>query len=333
MSNHAIEVIEIGEVREHPNADQLDVTTVWGWQCCVRRGDFAPGSKAVYVPPDFIVPTTRPEFAFLKRENRDTERIRVKRLRGQLSQGLLIPWDGDEAVGTDVCEQLGIERYEPPLRSIPGGEDLFIGGPSGLYTPKFDVENYQRYPGLFTAGEEVIITEKIHGANARYVWADSKDGEPMLFCGSRTNWVMPGKPTPWWNAHKANPNIEMWCRRNPGEILYGEVFGQVQSLRYGAKSSQIFFAAFAALDKNRWLEWDELRDSCSRVGVPVVPVLYRGPFNETEAYAMAEQDSSWPGAIHEREGVVILPVPERVDLNIGRVILKMVSNRYLESGK
>ena len=331
MSTHAIEVVEIGEVSPHPNADQLETTTVWGWQCCVRKGEYKAGDRAVYIPPDFLVPTSRAEFAFLKRDGREQERIRVKRLRGQLSQGLLIPWKGDDPIGANVMESLGVERYEPPLK-MSMSADLFIGGPSGLYTPKFDVESYQRYRECFTPGEEVVITEKIHGANARYTYASDKDGAEQLFCGSRTNWVRPDKASPWTLALKAQPGIELWCRQNPGCVLYGEAFGQVQSLKYGASNSQIFFAAFAAMDRQLWMEWDRLVETCDRAGVTKVPLLYRGPFDESEAYAMAELDSSWPGAIHEREGVVILPTPERVDPNLGRVCLKMVSNRYLEKG-
>lgn len=333
MSTHAIEIVEISEIRCHPNADSLDVTSIWGWQCCVRRGDFGVGSRAIYIPPDYTVPTDRPQFAFLKSEHRDKERIRVRRLRGQLSQGLLIPvpkeLDG-LPTGSNVADALGVERYEPPIKSCPGGPDLFIGGPSGIYAPKFDVENYQRFASLFAHGEQVVITEKLHGANARYVFAPNKEGEPTFFCGSRTNWLKPEAPTPWWNAHKANPTIELWCRQNPLMVLFGEVFGQVQDLKYGSRNGQIFFAAFAALDQQRWLEWSELEDSCGRSGVNVVPVLHRGPFDEAKAYELAEGESSWPGALHQREGVVILPVPERIDLNVGRVCLKMVSNRYLE---
>jgi len=63
------------------------------------------------------------------------------------------------------------------------------------------------------------------------------------------------------------------------------------------------------------------------------PIIKRGKFDVAEALSFAEQDSVWEGANHKREGVVILPELEREDPEIGRVILKMVSNRYLESSK
>lgn len=335
MSTHAIEIVEIGEVRPHPNADKMNVTEVWGWQCCIGKDQFKSGDRAVYIPPDFLVPLSRPEFSFLRKEgtNKDQERIRVRRLRGQLSQGLLIPAPhefAEEPIGTDVAEHMGIVRYEPPMPIATSG--LFVSGPSGLYAPKFDVENYQRYGrAMFLMNEPVIVTEKIHGANARYTWSKNADGEWAQFCGSRTNWMAEDEKNAWHKAFRGCPSIGAWCRANPERILFGEVFGQVQGLKYGAGRNDVFFAAFAVLDKQRWMDWEEMEASLSVFGVPIVPVVYRGPFNEGAIAAMAEGDSSWPGANHMREGVVVVPKHERTSEEIGRVVLKMVSNRYLES--
>ena len=60
-----------------------------------------------------------------------------------------------------------------------------------------------------------------------------------------------------------------------------------------------------------------------------MPIVHVGLFDETNAFELAEGDSLIEGAGHCREGVVIRPVKERTDLEIGRVQLKMVSNRYL----
>lgn len=325
MSEHKIEIVELGDVVPHPNADRLDVVTIWGWKCAVSRGQFKCGDAAIYVPPDFVVPLSRTEFAFLGDGTKPTKRITVKRLRGELSQGLVIPVPSDIAhlpVGADVMEQMGISRYEPPLQLQFGGD--FVTGPSGFYSPKFDVENYQRWPDVIPAGEAVVITEKIHGASARYLYHDGQQ-----WCGSRTNWRAEKDGCPWWTAFKKKLAIGNWCEAHPGQILHGEVFGNVQDLRYGAAKSDIYFAAFAVLDKQTWMDWADIEASCADAGVPTVPVLFRGPFDPSAALAMAELDSVWPGAAHEREGVVVVPSHERRDDRIGRVILKMVSNRYL----
>jgi RNA ligase (TIGR02306 family) len=331
MSEHRIEIVQIGKIEPHANADRLAITRIWGWQCCIGKDDFKEGDLAIYIPPDYLVPISNPSFAFLKREDgKPQERIRVRRFKGALSQGLLIPVPPellDRSVGANVIAELGIERYEPPLPMSSGG--LFVGGPSGLYCPKFDVECYQRYFQMFTAGEPVVITEKIHGANARYTYAQDKDGEWKQFCGSRTNWLAEDDKNYWWMAFHRNPAIGEWCKEHPTLILYGEVFGQVQKLKYGAKRNDVFFAAFAVLKQNQWLDFDEAYAMVTPK-VAWVPLLYKGPFDAKIALSLSEGRSTWPGADHVREGCVIIPEKERNDAEIGRVMLKIVSDSYLE---
>ncbi|MGD0089327.1 MAG: RNA ligase (ATP) [Planctomycetota bacterium] len=328
MSTHAIEVVQIGKVTPHPDpaVERMALTQVWGWQCCVGKNEFHEGDKAVYIPPDYTVPLRHPSFAFLQKPGgtKERERIRVKRLRGAWSQGLLIPLPAelkDVPVGADVMQALGIERYEPPESVSTGG--TFDKGPSGLFSPKFDVESFQRFPDVFVEGEEVIITEKIHGASARYVWDKDATGECRQFAGSRTHWMKEDEKNCWWRAFRQCPAIGAACKANPGIVLYGEVFGQVQKLKYGAKSGQVFFAAFAALDKDRWLNRAD-------IPCPWVPVLYQGPFSARKLLECAEGPSTWPGANHMREGAVVVPVVERTHPELGRVCLKAVSNAYLE---
>lgn len=142
-STHRVEVVRLDEVRTHPNADALDLVTVWGYPACVRRGDFKAGDLIAYIPPDSVVDTTRPEFSFLG------EHTRIK------------------------AKRLGITHYEPPAPEESGAE---AGPPPPLsgYVAKFDVEAMRRYVDLFEPGEPVQVTEKLHGGSARFVWADGR---------------------------------------------------------------------------------------------------------------------------------------------------------------
>ena len=193
MSTHAVNVIAIDEVRPHPNAERLEIVPVGGWQAVVKKGQFQAGDRAVYIQPDYTVPTARPEFSFLAKDGRDTHRLRAVRLRGALSFGLLIPVPDDVAdagVGDCVMDRLGIARYEPPVKSFRGGGDdqeLPQTEWPNVYAPKFDVESIQNHIEAIAQGEPVIVTEKLHGANGRYLWHDGK-----LFIGSRGRWLKPG---------------------------------------------------------------------------------------------------------------------------------------------
>ena len=340
MSKHIVEVVRIGTITPHPDPEvtRLEVTHVMGWQCCIQKGQFKEGDLAVYIEPDYMVPLDRPEFAFLKKSavpGATHKRITVVRLRGALSQGLLLPLpeeirvDGDVEEGENLIDYYGIERYVPPTT----GDGISVDPPQSLYIPVFDVENAQRFGSVIEPGERVVFTEKIHGTSSRFTYARNVNtGELEQFCGSRTVWYQQDDKNTFWQVLKAIPAIGDWCKANPEKVLYGEVFGTVQDLKYGAKQNQKFFAAFAIMDGQTWMDWPDFDRSVGAFAVPRVPCLYIGPYTPTLAYEMAEYNSCWPDAEHCSEGVVVLPIKERTCSEIGRVMLKIVSNRYLEGG-
>lgn len=253
MSKHEVKVVKVENVRVHPNADSLEITDVWGYQCVVGKGKHNVGDLLAFIEPDYTVPLNKPEFAFLdKGKGKLRERITMRKFRGEPSYGLLIPAPAGSQEGDDVMSLLDVERYEPPM----GGSGK--GGPTGFMSglcetgpefpvPVYDLESFRKYHRLFEEGEEVIISCKIHGTNGRFVFAEGK-----MFCGSRTTWKKaPGVSlgvktykneetgeevtremfTPdsaWWAALKQNPWIEAWCRSHEGVVLYGEVYGCFQ---------------------------------------------------------------------------------------------------------
>lgn len=327
MSTHSVNIIEIAAILPHTNAERLEIVPVNGWQAVVKKGQFAPGDHAVYIEPDYTVPTARPEFAFLAKEGRERHRLKAVRLRGALSFGLLIPVPDElnsYPVGANVMASLGIERYEPPVKLARSDELPEAEWPQ-VYSSKFDVENIKKFPAVLQPGEPVIVTEKIHGANARYLSAGG-----IFYIGSRSNWLKPDVGHPWKRAAETDVRIQAWCEAHPGVVLYGEIYGAVQSLKYGTKQGEVRFAAFAALSAGEWLDTEQL---IADETLPTVPVVYRGPFDIDVIAAAAEADSSVPGAEpgHMREGVVIVPARERRNDDIGRVALKLISNRYWES--
>lgn len=323
VAEHTCNVVEI-KLESHPNADTLSLVMVGDFQCAIRTEDWEDGDLAVYIPPDSIVPEIK-EFEFLGKHRR----IKARKLRGEWSVGLLIPAPDGVKVGDDCMEQLGIVHYEPEASGnfTTGGENVRLPrlketSQSGLFTPVYDVLNFRKYSEMFNDGEEVIITEKLHGANARFVCIDD-----VIYCGSRKFWKKEDSNNLWWKALNNCYVLQSWLRHNQNLVVYGEVFGQVQNLKYGAANGEIFFAAFDILKGNQWLDFDEAH----KVGAPLpwVPLVYRGPFDKETILEFAEDDSSYPGANHYREGVVVKPVHERTDPKIGRVQLKVVGCRYL----
>lgn len=313
-STHKVEVVPIA-LKPHPNADSLSIVEVFGYTICVRTEDWKSLSLGAYIVPDSVVPDNE-MFAFLKGQRR----IKVKRLRGIMSQGLLVPAPEGAKAGDDVAEQLGVTRYEPPLPLSSGGEAE--APPPGIH-PNYDVDTWYRFKHLFVSGEEVVATEKIHGASAKFTWQEER-----MFCGSRSEWKKDDSKNLWWRAARETEGLIEFCKAHPDITVYGEVYGRVQDLHYGTKPGEVRFAAFDLLRRGQWVSHEEARE----IGkdLPWVPLLYRGPYDEAKLLAMADGKTTIPGAEHLREGIVVKPIVERTDPEIGRVLLKIVSNQYLE---
>ena len=96
-------------------------------------------------------------------------RVRAARLRGLQSFGFIMkidPAQGDDPawpVGTDVRAHFGVSKWEPPLENIDGDAE----SPHPAFHAYTDIEHLANFPGLLSDGEDVVITEKLHGKNCR----------------------------------------------------------------------------------------------------------------------------------------------------------------------
>lgn len=312
--SHRVPIVEVRELEAHDNPG-LEVALVLGWRATVAKGLFAKGSRAVLIEPDYCVPTSRPEFAFLASEGREKCRLRAP---------LLIPVPEElteESLGTNVMAYLRITRYAPLIQT--GARPLPLKLCPKRYAPIFGTETLQNDPEAIPLGAPVIVTEKIHGAGARFLFHEGR-----FFMGSRERWLDPADERHVWaSAYKAHPEISGWCEAHPGVILFGEVYGNVQGLKYGRRDS-VAFAGFAALGLKTWFDQIDLFASLRDCGVPWVPLLYSGPWSEN-LMALAEEDSIVIGAPagHTREGIVIAPHGER-SARLSNGAFKHISNRY-----
>jgi RNA ligase (TIGR02306 family) len=318
VSTHKVEVVRVQKIHPHPNADSLGVVTVWGYTCCVRLADVKEGDLLAYIPPDSIVPDL-PEYAFLQGHRR----IRVKKLRGVISQGLLVPAPAGAVEGQDVAEQMGITHYDPPEPISSGGEAE--AGPPG-YRPFYDVESLRRCNGLLALGELIHVTEKVHGSSGKWCFADGR-----MWCSSHREWKKQDESNLWWKALARTPGLQKMLEEHPEITAYGEVYGSsVQNFKYGMKPGEIKIAVFDLLIGNVWQSFEFDDEMSKKYGFEMVPLIVHGePFDMQKILEMAEGKSLVPGADHIREGCVVKPVIERTDISIGRVQLKVVGNGFL----
>lgn len=311
-STHRIEVVPI-KLEPHPNADSLSIIRVWGYTLVVKTKDWENTQIAAYCPPDSVLPD-KPEYAFLG----SNKRVKSRKFRGIHSQGLLVAAPEGSKIGDDVAEILGITHYEPPLPMSTGGE--VERPPKDFLGSKYDIDAFRRYHHVFIPGETVFISEKIHGANSRYTFRDK------MYCGSRTEWKRENPLNLWWQALQNTPSLKEFCVAFPGLTVYGEVYGQVQDLKY---CGGINFAAFdLARQDGSWYNAEEGRELLEKHNVPCVPFLGKVPYNFEEVVRLAEGKTLVKGANHIREGCVVKPLIERFHNEVGRVILKVINSEY-----
>ena len=364
MSQIIVKAQRITEIKEHPNADKLEIACIGAWETCVKIGVFTVGELVVFIPPDAILNKYLHEMLGItnylgempkssKEAEQGKRRVRACRLRGVRSFGTLMTINdvaeyykliqGDYPAvifqeGDDVARMLDITKYIPPEKVCAG--DTAPG--NALFHRYTDIERYQNYPSLLKNGEQVVILEKIHGTNCRIGIVMTDEGL-VLMAGShntcRKTVDTLGRTSLYW--HPITEGIsglrdmiegEQGDRKAVSFVVFCEIYGPgIQDMQYGGHKA---FRVFDIAVNGEYLNWDEVEYICGIYGVPMVPVLYKGPFSE--AILMEHTDGKTKvceevtGKFKGREGCVVKPVEERIDFDLpsGRVILKSISPDY-----
>lgn len=350
MSTLIVPVTTVDEIKAHPNADRLEVATILGWSVVVGKGSLQAGDEVLYVPPDALVPREWGEhwgvwkYLSVRESDPDHGRTRAVKLRGEPSFGFAVPLSRDrdtlaalsrtghradmlgysDDIPLNYADTFTITKYEPPIRTTAG--DAMPEHP--LFSRYTEIENLRNFPHLFSDNEPVVITEKIHGTNCR---VGLIDGEWMA--GSHK--LQRAEPEDYTRSDYWFPLSLPGVRALLGQlgqhhrqaILFGEVYGKVQSLKYGLPG-KLGFAAFDLLIDGTFVPHGQLRALCQQYDVPTVPLLYHGPFS-LETIVELSRGQTTLDDTHYREGVVVKPVEERWDETVGRVIAKYIGDQFL----
>lgn len=322
-----------------PNADAIELARINGWQCVVKKGEFAVGDLGVYCEID-AVPPDAPPFRFLW-QPKDAPpgesaprpakfRIRTLKLRGALSQGLLLPLGMFEiagaAEGLDLTEALGIAKYEPPQAMLGNGE---IRSVFPRAVPKTDEIRAQSVPQVLEeiAGLPYVCTLKYDGSSATFC-IDPDDG--AFHVCSRNFSIREGENTLWRLARELD--IEAILRRRPELAIQGEVCGPgIQKNPLGLERIELFVFSLYDMAARRYLSDQELRGFCQEHGLQAVAIAASGPaFDLDLPGLLALAEGKYPGTANEREGIVIRPAGETRSAALdGRLSFKAISNRFL----
>lgn len=173
-NNSVCFVSEITDIKKIEGADNIELATVGGWNCIVKKGSHKIGERIVCATTDAIIPQKLSDELGVTNYLRKGGRVRTVKLRGVYSECLIIPKyklpdPAKYGLGDDVMDTLKITKYEPPVKMVQlaGGRKIrYQDNPNFHVYYKFP--NLKNVPGMFTEEDTVEITRKIHGTNARF---------------------------------------------------------------------------------------------------------------------------------------------------------------------
>ena len=318
---------KVDDIRPIDGADMIELAVVDGWKCVTQKGEFAVGDSVIYCEIDSFLPI-REEFEFLRKSSfkkmGDDEgfRLRTVKLRGQISQGLLISpavLNREFEMGEDVTEELGIVKYEPPIPACLGG--TVLGGfPSNV--TKTDEERIQNLASVYDSyrGKEFFVSEKLDGTSFT-CFLDDEFG----VCGRNWQYAEDDKNSFWQAVANLGlrEKMEQLGRRL---AVQGELIGPgIQKNRYQLKKQQLFVFNVFDIEQFGYLEKEEMNSVCQTLGLEVVPFIdnLKVPDTIDEILEFA-QGKSVLNSQTEREGLVWVHGSGK-----DRISFKTISNKFL----
>jgi RNA ligase (TIGR02306 family) len=217
------------------------------------------------------------------------------------------------------------------------------------------IQHWANYPDIIEDGEQVVVTEKIHGKNCRVGMCMEPDNKGEM----KWNWMAGSHGVQrkefdhkdrlseyWYPLLDDNimdlilylKNEAEWPEPKHSIIVFGELYGEgMQNMHYGTKNG---FRVFDISINGKYLDHVDFIYANAKHGVEIVNILYTGPFSRQVIEDYTSGDTTMcpldeAGKFKGREGIVIKPVKGRDHQNwrehncISRVIFKSVSADYL----
>lgn len=326
---------QVKDVLDHPNADRLDIVFIDGWRVVSKKGNFKPGDEGIFFEIDSLLPEDE-RWGFLENSK---WRVKTTRIRGELSQGLLLPLSvfdkemnrilerTNKDPKADLSDIIGVEKYETPFRAE--GE-ILREIPSFLR--KTDQMRIQNEPELIdhVAQTPFEVTEKLEGTSSQFYLNNGEFG----VC-SRNNELRQSDTNLFWvlaDRYKIREKLEELGRNLS---IQGEIVGpKIQKNYYDLKKQDLFVFDVWDIDNHRHLLPDERRHLIKDLGfnhVPVVDRHFKHTFESSDELLEFAEISSAINPSKWAEGMVFkscLLVTNEAGYDT-QVTFKAISNKFL----
>jgi len=333
MERKLATIRKIIDIQPIQGADVIELATVDGWKVVVAKDvGHKIGDLVIYCEVDSFLPV-REEFEFLRKSSYkkmgDVEGFRLKtiKLRGQISQGLILPVsvlpDVEVEVGKDVTELLDIVKYEPPIPAELAGK---VKGLFPSFIPKTDEERIQNLSSDYENLKKntFYVTEKLDGSSATFYYKDGTFG----VC-SRNLELVESEGNTFWKAAREMGLEDKLKSLGYNVAVQGELIGEgIQGNPYRIKGQTVrFFNAFN-IDAFEYFGFDEFTNLFNSLELETVPVIdtdFKLPETVADLLLYAEEKSKL-NSNFDREGVVIRSLDRKLSF-------KVISNKFLLNEK
>jgi RNA ligase (TIGR02306 family) len=328
---------EIDAILPIEGADAIEVAVVGGWKVVVKKNEFRPGMRAVYCEIDSWIPHALAPFLSKGKEPREFEgikgeRLKTIKLRGQLSQGLLlnldhaIPWTNSYQLDEDVSEVLGIVKWEKPMNAQLAG---MAKGNFPSLIPKTDQERAQNLKKEIAAAgaSHFEITEKLEGSSMTVYQLKGEFG----VCSRNMDLKETEGNSFWATARKDGIQEKMMAVDEFWDFaIQGELVGPgIQGNIYGLTQTEFYVFDVYDIMAGEYLDPQARRDLIERMGLKHTPVLaYNANLYDTlgisdiDGILAFAEGKSQLNKNTEREGIVFKQTG-------GGMTFKAISNKYL----
>ena len=315
-------------------ADLIEVATVNGWKLVVKKGEFQKGDLAIYCEIDSMLPICD-EFEFLRKgcykvvDGKEGFRLKTIKLRGQVSQGLLIPIStlkgkidngvyNTLSIGDDVTKALGVWKFEPPIPAQLAG---VMRGNFPSFIPKTDEERIQNLTSAYDnyKTNTFYVTEKLDGSSATFYHNNGVFG----VCSRNIDLLETEDNTFWKVARQLD--IEPLLSAMGNFALQGELIGEgIQGNPYKIKGQTVYFFNCFDIDKQSYMPYEQFIITMTMNGLTHVPVIapsFTLPETIDELLVYAEGKSLLNEQTN-REGIVVRSHNRNISF-------KAISNNWL----
>ena len=337
-------VRKISDIQPIEGADMIELAIVDGWKVVVAKNvGHKVDDMVIYCEIDSFLPI-REEFEFLRKTSfkkmGDQEGFRLKtiRLRGQVSQGLILPIvvlnppDANIYVtpfeGLDVTEMLDIVKYEPPIPASLAGK---VKGLFPSFIRKTDEErvqnlasDYEKYRTQNKLGMKFYVTEKLDGSSATFYVKD----EVFSVC-SRNLELLETDDNTFWKVARELELEDKLKTLGFNVCLQGELIGEgVQGNPYKIKGQTVRFFNGFNIDTQENIPFLQFTEITQKFGLTTVPILdfdFDLPNSIDNMLEYAESPSNL-NSNFGREGVVVRSYDRTISF-------KSISNQFLLNEK